>query len=62
MKNIFEKLIWYRRHGANTTLVSDWLKYILKLRYNTKNSRRLLECYGIRHLNLCDNKSGRHMR
>ena len=60
MNNVFEKLVLNRRRGANTSLVGDWLKSIFKkLRYNTKKSRRELEVYGIRHLNLCDNKSGR---
>ena len=30
MKNVFEKLALYRRRGASTSLVNDWLKVILR--------------------------------
>ena len=49
MKNVFdmfEKLALYRRCAANISLVSDWLTVVLKrLRYDTKNFRRLLKIY-----------------
>ena len=31
MKNVFQMLALYRRRGANTFLVCDWLKLFLKI-------------------------------
>ena len=51
MKNVFEKLALCRGRGANTSLVSDWLKVFLK---NGHIILKILEAAGsllIRHLN-----------
>ena len=61
MKNVFEKLALDRIRRTNTSLASDWLKVVLKnCDVTHKHARRLLDVYGIWHLNLFDNKRGRH--
>ena len=64
MKYVFQKFALYRKRGANTLLVSDWLNVflkncdiILKIPEGCWKSMALL-----RYLNVCYNKRGSRMR